>query len=54
MRRLRVWMSRLAGAFLARRRADDFDREIESHLQLHIDDNIRAAAVDPISALRAE
>jgi hypothetical protein len=42
MRRVRAWLPRLAGVFGARRRGRDFDEELESHLQLHVDDNIRA------------
>jgi hypothetical protein len=42
MRRLRATLVRLA-ALARRRRLDrDLDDEIESHLQLHIDDNLRA------------
>ena len=42
MRSLRVFIVRLAGVLTSRRRGHDFDAEIESHLQLHIDDNLRA------------
>ena len=41
MRRLRAWVSRLRGVFGGRRREQDLAAELESHLQLHIDDNIR-------------
>ena len=41
MRRLRAWASRLWGVFGGRRREQDLADELESHLQLHIDDNIR-------------
>src|SRR5271166_938515 len=42
MRRLRAWFSRLGEVFGKRRREQEFSAEIESHLQLHIDDNLRA------------
>jgi len=42
MRRLRSWFVRLGG-FLHRNRSDrDLAAEMESHLQLHIEDNLRA------------
>ncbi len=41
MIRLRALFTRLSG-FVMRSRGDDFDAELESHLQLHIDDNLRA------------
>jgi predicted permease len=40
MRRLRALLLRLRGTLSPRR--DDFGAELESHLQLHIDDNLRA------------
>ena len=39
MRKLRAWLLRFKGLFF---KNDDFAAELESHLQLHIDDNIRA------------
>jgi len=42
MRQLRAWLLRFKGVFLKGTRERDFADEIESHLQLHIDDNIRA------------
>jgi putative ABC transport system permease protein len=42
VRSVRAWLLRLAGLFTASRRDADFDRELESHLQLHVDDNLRA------------
>jgi predicted permease len=45
MRHLRAWLSRLAGTFSPARRertSRDFADELESHLQLHTDDNLRA------------
>ena len=41
MRWLRALFTRLSG-FVMRSRGDDFDDELDSHLQLHIDDNLRA------------
>jgi predicted permease len=45
MRQLRTWLSRLTGTFSPARQertSTDFADELESHLQLHIDDNLRA------------
>ena len=42
MRRLRAWAVRLLGVFTARRRDRDFQDELDSHLQFHIDDHVRA------------
>ena len=42
MRRARAWFRRLAGVFNKSRRDRELSAELESHLQLHIDDNIRA------------
>jgi predicted permease len=42
MRTLRAWMRRLAGTFAASRHERDMADELASHLQLHIDDNLRA------------
>ena len=41
MGRLRGWASRLRGVFDGTRREQDLSDELESHLQLHVDDNIR-------------
>ena len=41
MRLLRAWWIRLTGLFTARRRAKQFDDELASHLEMHIDDNRR-------------
>lgn len=40
MKRLRAWMMRVAGIFTAGPRRE-FAEELESHLQLHIEDNLR-------------
>ena len=42
MRKLRAWLVRLKGFFTRAARERDLADEIESHLQMHIDDNIRA------------
>jgi predicted permease len=42
MRTLRAWFMRLLGAFSLQRREQEFAAEMESNLQMHIDDNIRA------------
>lgn len=41
MERLRVWFSRLGGALGKARREREFSAEMESHLQMHIEDNMR-------------
>ena len=41
MRQLRAWLVRLKGVLLKGARDRDFADEIESHLQMHIEDNIR-------------
>ena len=38
----RAWLMRLFGVFGSTRAERELSAEIESHLQLHIDDNIRA------------
>lgn len=42
MRALRALVVRLAASCRPLRRDDDFDAELDSHLALHVDDNIRA------------
>src|SRR5258705_9343938 len=42
MRLLRSWLLRFKGLFLKDARERDLADEIESHLQMHIDDNLRA------------
>jgi predicted permease len=42
MRQLRAWFVRLGGFFLRNRRDRELAAEIESHLQIHIEDNLRA------------
>ena len=41
MRRLREWILRFGGLFNKQRKDRELDEEIESHLQLHIEDNLR-------------
>jgi putative ABC transport system permease protein len=41
MRQLRAWWIRLTGLVTAGRRARRFDDELQSHLELHIEDNLR-------------
>src|SRR5437773_11834279 len=41
MRKLRGWIFRLRGLFNKQRKDRELDDEIESHLQLHIEDNLR-------------
>jgi predicted permease len=42
MRHLRAWLKRCAGLFRPDQGSRDFADEIESHLQMHIEDNLRA------------
>ena len=42
MKRLRAWLRRLAGIVPTERQEQEFSAELESHLQMHIDDNLRA------------
>src|SRR6267154_937376 len=42
MRRLRTWLLRLGELFRKDRRERELAAELDSHLQLHIDDNLRA------------
>ncbi|MGC1485272.1 MAG: ABC transporter permease [Candidatus Acidiferrum sp.] len=51
MRRLRAWFSRFGEAFGKERRERELSAEIESHLQLHIEDNLRAG-MPPAQARR--
>ena len=40
--RVRAWLVRIAGAIRPSRQERDFSEELQSHLQLHVDDNVRA------------
>ena len=46
MKRSRAWALRLAGLFHRRQREQELAAEIDSHLQLHIDDNVRAGMTE--------
>ena len=52
MRTIRAWLIRVGGLFFKSRRERELAAEIESHLQLHFDDNIRAG-MSPDEARRA-
>jgi putative ABC transport system permease protein len=49
---IRAWAARLTALAGIGRRRDDFDAELQSHLQLHIDDGLRAG-LSPEEARRA-
>ena len=51
MRRVRAFLLRLGGLFRKERRDRELAEEIESHLQLHIEDNLRAG-MNPEEARR--
>src|SRR6266851_3566312 len=51
MRRIRAFFFRLAGLFDRRRRERELADELESHLQLHIEDNLRRG-MTPVEARR--
>src|SRR5271154_139710 len=51
MRRLRAWFSRLGELFDKRRREQELSVEMQSHLELHIEDNLRAG-MSPAQARR--
>lgn len=42
MRQVRAWLLRLGGMFRKERRDAEFTTELESHVQMHIEDNVRA------------
>ena len=42
MRRLPAWFSRFGGLFGKERRERELSAEMESHLQMHVEDNLRA------------
>jgi hypothetical protein len=49
IKHLRAWTMRLLGVFGSRRAERELAAELDSHLQLHIDDNIRAG-MTPVEA----
>jgi predicted permease len=51
MRRIRAFLMRLGGLFAGDRASSDSTAELESHLQLHIDDNLRTG-LSPAEARR--
>ena len=51
MKTLRAWFARVRGTFGSANAERELSAEIESHLQLHIDDNIRAG-MTPAEARR--
>ena len=51
MRSLRAWVTRLRGLFKKELRERELSAEMESHLQLHIEDNLRAG-MSPAQARR--
>jgi macrolide transport system ATP-binding/permease protein len=46
MKSLRAWLRRFAGMFSAARREQEFASELEGHLQMQIDDNVRAGMTE--------
>jgi macrolide transport system ATP-binding/permease protein len=42
MKMLRAWFARLAGMFSGERRESEVADELDSHVQMNIDDNLRA------------
>ena len=53
MRRLRALCIRLAGPFFSRRQEESLNAELESHLQLQIEDNLRAGMTPQEARRRA-
>src|SRR5438876_10230483 len=51
MNKLRAWLLRFGGLFRKQRRDRDFSAEMDSHLQMHIEDN-RRAGMSPAEARR--
>jgi macrolide transport system ATP-binding/permease protein len=51
LRTLRAWVARLVGSWRGARRERELAEELESHLQMHVDDNLRAG-MDPDAARR--
>ena len=52
MRSLRAWLLRLAGSFRRERREQELAEELRSHVELHIEDNLRRG-MSPEEARRA-
>ena len=53
IRQLRTWLVRLAGVFRREARDRELAEELESHLQMHIDDGVRAGLSPPEARRRA-
>jgi predicted permease len=53
MRSLRVWVSRAAGWFGALRRREQFEAELQSHLEMHIDELVRSGLTPDEARRRA-
>ena len=53
MKSIRAWVHRLAGAFAGRRSEHELAAELDSHLQLHVDDNLRAGMTPDEARRRA-
>jgi len=51
MRRVRAWSLRFAGLFCKERRDRELAEELESHVQMHIEDNLRSG-MNPAEARR--
>ena len=51
IRQLRAWLVRLTGVFRREARDRELAEELESHLQMHIDDGVRAG-LSPLEARR--
>ena len=51
MRKLRALILRFAGLFNKQRKDRELDEEIEGHLQLHIEDNLRLGMTSEEAAL---
>src|SRR5262245_11912333 len=49
MRRLREWVVRFGGLFNQQRKDRELDNKIESHLQIHIDDNLRSGMTPEVA-----
>src|SRR6267142_858288 len=45
MRQLQAWLLRLRGLFRKDQRDAEFSSELESHLQMHIENNLRAGMI---------
>jgi macrolide transport system ATP-binding/permease protein len=46
MKSVRAWLKRFAGMFSSGRREQEFASELEGHLQMQIDDNVRAGMTE--------